>query len=105
MLSLVPDDSQRGRPDPEVNMHPPTNQEKISAIINCVQDLRDLEIESNVQLPKICVVGDQSARRSSLIEAPSKIQGQRAADTCTKCPLELQLKKPASNTTRGCVGQ
>lgn len=55
------------------------------------QKLRALGIEQTVELPQICVVGDQSAGKSSLIEALSKIKVPRAADCCTQCPLEINL--------------
>ena len=58
-----------------------------------VQDLRDLGVEElEIPLPKICVIGDQSTGKSSLIEGISGIKVPRNAGTCTRCPLEINLK-------------
>ncbi|EEA28416.1 hypothetical protein TMatcc_003252 [Talaromyces marneffei ATCC 18224] len=62
------------------------------ALVKKVQDLRHLGIEdSKIALPKICVVGDQSTGKSSLIEGMSEIKVPRSAGTCTRCPMELNL--------------
>ncbi|KAF2201925.1 P-loop containing nucleoside triphosphate hydrolase protein [Delitschia confertaspora ATCC 74209] len=45
----------------------------------------------DIKLPKICVLGDQSAGKSSLIEAISGIRVPRSAGTCTRCPLFIKL--------------
>ena len=62
------------------------------ALVKKIQDLRHLGIEdSKIALPKICVVGDQSTGKSSLIEGMSEIQVPRSAGTCTRCPMEINL--------------
>jgi GTPase SAR1 family protein len=53
--------------------------------------LRDCGTEEVVKLPKIVVIGNQSAGKSSLIEAISQIKVPRAAGTCTRCPMEVIL--------------
>lgn len=59
-----------------------------------IQDLSHLGIEDKkIHLPKICVVGDQSTGKSSLIEAISEIQVPRNEGTCTRCPLEINLSQ------------
>ena len=55
--------------------------------------LRDCGIEQFISLPKIAVVGNQSAGKSSLIEAMSQIKVPRAAGTCTRCPMEVILRR------------
>ncbi|KAF8340500.1 uncharacterized protein EI90DRAFT_2906014, partial [Cantharellus anzutake] len=42
-------------------------------------------------LPQICVLGSQSAGKSSLIEAISGVPLPRASGTCTRCPTECIL--------------
>src|SRR5579871_866400 len=56
--------------------------------------LRDAGIESSldVALPQIVVIGKQSAGKSSLIEAISRVKLPRAARTCTRCPMEVILR-------------
>lgn len=91
--------SQNATPESQANDHalsssnsqPLTQAEKIKAMVKCVNNLRYLGVESEVPLPKICVVGDQSAGKSSLIEALSGISVPRAEGCCTRCPLEVNL--------------
>ncbi|PYI33163.1 hypothetical protein BP00DRAFT_455720 [Aspergillus indologenus CBS 114.80] len=64
----------------------------MKALVKKIQDLRHLGIEdSQIALPRICVIGDQSAGKSSLIEGMSEIKVPRAAGTCTRCPMEINL--------------
>jgi hypothetical protein len=67
-----------------------------------INRLRDLGIERMdfgqlegeplaISLPKIVLVGNQSAGKSSLIEAISEIKVPRGTNTCTKCPMEVTL--------------
>ncbi|KAF3400389.1 Interferon-induced GTP-binding protein Mx1 [Talaromyces pinophilus] len=64
------------------------------ALVKKIQDLRHLGIEdSKIALPKICVVGDQSTGKSSLIEGMSEINVPRSAGTCTRCPMEINLSE------------
>ena len=63
-------------------------------LIRKVQKLSQLGIEDNqIALPKVCVVGDQSTGKSSLIEAISEIRVPRSAGTCTRCPMEIILRE------------
>ncbi|PGH13317.1 hypothetical protein AJ79_03733 [Helicocarpus griseus UAMH5409] len=65
---------------------------KMKALVKKIQDLRHLGIENHkLPLPKICVVGDQSTGKSSLIEGMSEIKVPRSAGCCTRCPLEINL--------------
>lgn len=64
----------------------------MKAFVTVIQDLRDLGVEELVlPLPKICVLGDQSTGKSSLIEGISGIKVPRNSGTCTRCPLEINL--------------
>lgn len=73
------------------------------AMVKKIQDLRHLGIEDKgLPLPKICVVGDQSAGKSSLIEGMSEIKVPRSAGTCTRCPLEINLVEGESGTVWSC---
>ncbi|KAF8335514.1 P-loop containing nucleoside triphosphate hydrolase protein [Amanita rubescens] len=42
-------------------------------------------------LPRICVIGGQSAGKSSLVEAVSGINVPRDSGTCTRCPMECTM--------------
>ncbi|CAG7927296.1 unnamed protein product [Penicillium olsonii] len=79
-----------GAAQTERSLHNLTTDMK--SLMKKIQDLSHLGIEDQqITLPKICVVGDQSTGKSSLIEAISEIQVPRAEGTCTRCPLEINL--------------
>jgi GTPase SAR1 family protein len=58
---------------------------------NVMKLLRDSDMEELIKLPKIVLIGNQSAGKSSLIEAISQIKVPRASGTCTRCPMEVIL--------------
>jgi GTPase SAR1 family protein len=58
-----------------------------------LQALCDCGIEQVIPMPKIVVIGNQSAGKSSLIEAISQIKVPRAQGTCTRCPMEVRLRR------------
>lgn len=88
-LSLRP-----ATPDPTPSPIVVNDQE----IITVNQKLKELGIEQTIQLPQICVIGDQSTGKSSLIEALSMIKVPRDTGCCTRCPLEINLIKPDDET-------
>jgi GTP-binding protein EngB required for normal cell division len=64
----------------------------MKSLVKKIQDLRHIGIEdTRIALPKICVIGDQSTGKSSLIEGLSEIKMPRSAGTCTRCPIEINL--------------
>ncbi|RDW81158.1 putative dynamin GTPase [Aspergillus mulundensis] len=66
--------------------------QSMTTLVRKIQDLRHLGIEdSHITLPKICVIGDQSTGKSSLIEGMSEIKVPRSSGTCTRCPMEINL--------------
>jgi len=72
---------------------------EMERLIECNQRLHNLGINKTVRLPTICVIGDQSAGKSSLIEALSMIRIPRAAGCCTRTPLAVSIsagEKPDS---------
>lgn len=73
-------------------------------LVKKIQNLSHLGIEdSNIRLPKICVVGDQSTGKSSVIEAISEIKVPRSDGTCTRCPLEINLSESEADQPWRCV--
>jgi GTPase SAR1 family protein len=58
-----------------------------------IKQLRNCGIEGVIQLPKIALLGVQSAGKSSLIEAISQIKVPRDNRTCTRCPMEVILSR------------
>ncbi|PPJ56133.1 hypothetical protein CBER1_02089 [Cercospora berteroae] len=59
-------------------------------LIQAVQKLQCLGIDTTLpSLPKVVVIGDQSAGKSSIIEAISDITLPRSEGTCTRCPFQI----------------
>ncbi|WPA97076.1 uncharacterized protein RHO25_001684 [Cercospora beticola] len=59
-------------------------------LIQAVQKLQCLGIDTTLpSLPKVVVIGDQSAGKSSIIEAISDITLPRSEGTCTRCPFRI----------------
>ncbi|KAI0079853.1 hypothetical protein K474DRAFT_477367 [Panus rudis PR-1116 ss-1] len=56
-----------------------------------VNQLRTMGAQADLDLPRIAVIGNQSAGKSSLIEAITGINFPRDAGTCTRCPMECRL--------------
>ncbi|TID20701.1 dynamin family protein [Venturia nashicola] len=69
-------------------------------LLSAINELSAYGIDSTIPLPKIVVVGDQSAGKSSLIEAISEIKVPRDAGCCTRCPLQINLKNDESANAR-----
>lgn len=71
---------------------------KLRSMINLVDRLRDIGVEQYIELPKICVLGTQSAGKSSVLES---IVGMdflpRGEGLCTRRPLELRLNHVPEN--------
>lgn len=53
-------------------------------LIQAIKKLEELNINTTLQLPKFVVVGDQSAGKSSIVEALCDISLPRSQGTCTR---------------------
>ncbi|KAK7679580.1 hypothetical protein QCA50_017290 [Cerrena zonata] len=56
-----------------------------------VKKLRSIGAQADIDLPQIVAIGNQSAGKSSLVEAISGISLPRDPGTCTRAPIECQL--------------
>ncbi|KEQ74338.1 hypothetical protein M436DRAFT_71772 [Aureobasidium namibiae CBS 147.97] len=75
----------------------------VQKLVQLIKDLEHLGVETKrLPLPKIVVVGDQSAGKSSLIEGISGIKVPRSDGTCTRCPLEITLFSSDEDTAWSC---
>ena len=72
-------------------------EEDVRPFIDIIDELRSLGLDEDVSLPAVVVVGDQSAGKSSVLEAISRVELPRGTDIVTRCPLELRLKKIHKN--------
>jgi GTPase SAR1 family protein len=70
------------------------SRQKLNQIVNVLRDLGAQRV--GVNLPRIAVIGNQSAGKSCLIEAISQIRLPRQAGTCTRCPMEVILSSAPS---------
>ncbi|KAL1762150.1 P-loop containing nucleoside triphosphate hydrolase protein [Schizophyllum commune] len=68
---------------------------KWRALMDLHNALNDLGAEAFFPLPRITVIGGQSAGKSSLVEAVSGLNVPRDAGVCTRCPMECIMKKTA----------
>ncbi|KAI0084205.1 P-loop containing nucleoside triphosphate hydrolase protein [Irpex rosettiformis] len=59
--------------------------------LDLIKQLRAIGAQADLDLPRIVVIGNQSAGKSSLVEAISGINVPRDAGTCTRCPMECRL--------------
>ncbi|CAG8699061.1 641_t:CDS:2, partial [Acaulospora colombiana] len=64
---------------------------KASKYIEILNQLRRIGAHFTVNLPTIVFCGNQSAGKSSLLEAISGVALPRSDGTCTRCVMELQL--------------
>ncbi|KAJ3866155.1 P-loop containing nucleoside triphosphate hydrolase protein [Lentinula novae-zelandiae] len=60
-------------------------------LLALVNQLRAVGAQNELDLPRITVIGNQSAGKSSVVEAISGITVPRDAGTCTRCPMECRL--------------
>ncbi|KAK7461117.1 hypothetical protein VKT23_009043 [Stygiomarasmius scandens] len=70
-----------------------TRRKELLALVN---QLRAVGAHSDLDLPRIAVIGNQSAGKSSVVEAISGIKVPRDAGTCTRCPMECRLSSSSS---------
>jgi len=75
-----------------------------SVLNDLMMSLRDVGFESasDIFLPRIAVIGKQSAGKSSLIEAISKVKLPRAEERCTRVPMEVLLRTAAPGVEKSC---
>merc|ERR1719230_1449092 len=65
---------------------------QLRKFINVIDELRDVGLQKYISLPKIAVLGGQSAGKSSVLESIVGLDFlPRAAGLCTRRPLEMRL--------------
>lgn len=60
-------------------------------LIQAIKELEELNINTTLQLPKFVVVGDQSAGKSSIVEALCDISLPRSTGTCTRYVRNISI--------------
>ncbi|GAA5927851.1 uncharacterized protein JCM15063_006013 [Sporobolomyces koalae] len=61
-------------------------------LITLMDRMRSAGVATEIDLPRIAIAGNQSAGKSSLVEAISGIKVPRDSGTCTRCPFEVRLQ-------------
>src|SRR5947207_11806286 len=72
------------------------------ALIDVVNKLHQCGTDEYLDLPKIAVIGNQSAGKSSLVESISGITLPRSTGTCTRCPFKVMLKSDTVESVWKC---
>jgi GTPase SAR1 family protein len=67
-------------------------------ILDMVAQLRKCGIENELSLPQLVVCGDQSAGKSSVLEALTRIPFPRNDNLCTRFATEISLRRAATDT-------
>lgn len=70
--------------------------------LELVEDLRALSLDNELSVPQICVMGDQSSGKSSVLEALSGVPLPRGSGLITRCPVRLVLRRTESGTSWSC---
>eukprot|EP00634_Sargassococcus_sp_CCMP2135_P016179 CAMPEP_0198654266 /NCGR_PEP_ID=MMETSP1467-20131203/7603_1 /TAXON_ID=1462469 /ORGANISM="unid. sp., Strain CCMP2135" /LENGTH=129 /DNA_ID=CAMNT_0044390247 /DNA_START=9 /DNA_END=395 /DNA_ORIENTATION=- len=66
---------------------------KVRPWLELAEDLTKLNLDSTLQVPQICVMGDQSSGKSSVLEALSGIPFPRGSGLVTRCPCRMVMRK------------
>ncbi|KIY72139.1 hypothetical protein CYLTODRAFT_486540 [Cylindrobasidium torrendii FP15055 ss-10] len=75
--------------------------EKCRKIMELYNRLVALGANMILEIPQIVVIGGQSAGKSSLVEAVSKIQVPRDSGTCTRCAFQFTLSSDVGDLPTG----
>lgn len=61
--------------------------------LDLAEDLRSLSLDSTLAVPQICVMGDQSSGKSSVLEALSGVPFPRGSGLVTRCPCRMIMRR------------
>jgi len=67
--------------------------------LRLAEELRVLKLDAELKMPQICVMGDQSSGKSSVLEALSGIPFPRGAGLVTRCPIRMVMRRTRENET------
>jgi len=75
---------------------------RVRALLDANEKLRRLQLQG-FDFPRIVVIGDQSAGKSSVLEAISGVQLLRGTGVVTRAPIELRLSNSQETTCQASV--
>lgn len=67
-------------------------------VLDTVAQVRKCGLESILSLPQLVVCGDQSAGKSSVLEALTEIPFPRSNNLCTRFATEIILRRATANS-------
>ena len=69
------------------------SMEEFRPLLDLVDDLRQLQLSPIIfSLPRIVVVGDQSAGKSSVLQSIANVELPQGGGAVTRCPLILRMQ-------------
>src|SRR5579871_3671080 len=69
------------------------------ALFDALDQLSGLEVASDIEVPQLVVVGDQSSGKSSVLEAIARFHFPVNDQLCTRFPTKLILRRSAEERT------
>eukprot|EP01038_Epipyxis_sp_PR26KG_P012114 gene12114-16219_t len=66
---------------------------EVRPLLDLIDNLRESGLQNELSLPQICVMGDQSSGKSSVLQAICGIPFPRGSGLVTRCPTELIMTK------------
>ncbi|KXZ49643.1 hypothetical protein GPECTOR_20g500 [Gonium pectorale] len=70
-----------------------TRYRAVSAhVLGLANKLRELGVDSVLNVPTLVIAGDQSSGKSSVVEAIAGVALPRSDGTCTRCPTEVRMR-------------
>ncbi|KAA1467036.1 P-loop containing nucleoside triphosphate hydrolase protein [Dentipellis sp. KUC8613] len=77
------------------NMRKPSQLAKYAEtrkeLLQLVHKLRAMGAQAVIDVPRVVVIGNQSAGKSSVVESISGLSVPRDSGTCTRCPMECRM--------------
>ena len=67
-------------------------------VLNAIDNLRSLGLDTELSLPQLVVCGDQSSGKSSVLEAIAEIPFPRKENLCTRFATEVILRRGDAET-------
>mmetsp|Transcript_21901 Transcript_21901/g.65671 ORF Transcript_21901/g.65671 Transcript_21901/m.65671 type:complete len:750 (+) Transcript_21901:40-2289(+) len=68
-------------------------EKEVRPWLDLAENLRALSIDNALSVPQICVMGDQSSGKSSVLEALSGVPLPRGPGLVTRCPVRLVMRR------------
>lgn len=68
-------------------------EKEVRPWLQLAEDLRSLSLDNKLSVPQICVMGDQSSGKSSVLEALSGVPFPRGSGLVTRCPVRLVMRR------------